>query len=354
MGYVYKITNIVNGKSYIGVSIHDPEYHRIRKHLIGHGSQELAKDINKYRCDVFTYEILEEGVFPELLPDLEKAYIAKIGTFAPNGYNLTRGGGGTSGLSHSEKSRKKMSDSHQGKKLSDEHRKNISTALKDKKPSNFETLHSKESREKSGLARRGRSRPKEVGDKIGIAHRTPHYDDMYKFYLSLPSDMDAPEKRDALHEKFFNIVPRSLINRWFRRWYEESIQSGVVKLSEKTLRKLKHPQLGDDYEDAYIFFLSLPANMSIKEKRHLLHKEFPATKKGTMNRRIRKWQPECHMTRGRSPYRIPAREMFFSLSNSLTFKEKRKILLEKFSDVVSYRSLYNWVCEWQSELKSKT
>ena len=30
MGFVYKITNTVNGKAYIGISIHEPEKRRIR------------------------------------------------------------------------------------------------------------------------------------------------------------------------------------------------------------------------------------------------------------------------------------------------------------------------------------
>ena len=33
MGYVYKITNTVNGKAYIGISIREPEKGRVREHL---------------------------------------------------------------------------------------------------------------------------------------------------------------------------------------------------------------------------------------------------------------------------------------------------------------------------------
>ena len=92
MGYVYKITNTVNQKSYIGISIHEPEKRRIRDHLTGHGSRIIANAVKKYGRDAFTYEILEDNVFPALLPDLEVAYIAKFKTVAPLGYNLTTGG----------------------------------------------------------------------------------------------------------------------------------------------------------------------------------------------------------------------------------------------------------------------
>ena len=93
MGYVYKITNTRNNKSYIGISIHEPTNGRIRHHLSGYGNQCIANAVKKYGKDAFTYEVLEANVFDEFLPDLEVAYIAEFNTFVPNGYNLTRGGG---------------------------------------------------------------------------------------------------------------------------------------------------------------------------------------------------------------------------------------------------------------------
>ena len=38
MGSIYKITNTVNGKAYIGQTIHDAEKTRIRDHLNGTGN----------------------------------------------------------------------------------------------------------------------------------------------------------------------------------------------------------------------------------------------------------------------------------------------------------------------------
>ena len=39
MGSIYKITNTVNGKAYIGKTIRDAVKTRIRDHLNGYGSQ---------------------------------------------------------------------------------------------------------------------------------------------------------------------------------------------------------------------------------------------------------------------------------------------------------------------------
>ena len=114
MGYIYKITNTRNNKSYIGISIHEPTQGRIKHHLSGHGNQCIANALKKYGQDVFVYEILEADVFDECLPDLEIAYIAEFNTVAPHGYNLTRGGDGAG--SPSEQTRQRISASLKGKK----------------------------------------------------------------------------------------------------------------------------------------------------------------------------------------------------------------------------------------------
>ena len=132
MGYIYKITNTVNGKAYIGISVNEPTKGRIRDHLSGQGNRLLANAVKKYGKDAFTYEILEANVFDEFLPDLEVTYIANFNTVAPNGYNLN------SGRSHaipSESTRRKISEAMRGKRkpLSPEHRRKISEAQKRKK-----------------------------------------------------------------------------------------------------------------------------------------------------------------------------------------------------------------------------
>ena len=339
MGSIYKITNTVNGKSYIGQTIHDAEKTRIRDHLKDNnrGSQLVRLAVKKYGRDAFAYEILHDGIIPEFLDTLEKEAIKKFNTVSPHGYNLTTGGvehevlsetrqkiskalsgvskpptRGMLGKRHTKASRKKMSDSHQGKKLSKEHRKNISVALKGKKPSNFEILHSKASREKSGLALRGRSRPKEVVEKSSIAQRNPYYEDMYNFYRSLPSDMDISEKREKLHKKNLGFVARGSLNRWIRKWYNDEFASNPPrKLSETHCLRLSKTNKG--------------------------RKHTPESRRN---------MSEAH----KSQSYTPARELFFSLSESLTLKQKRKILLKKYSSDVSPSTIRRWVRKWQSEL----
>lgn len=122
MGYVYKITNTVNGKCY-GISVNEPEKDRIQKHLSGKGNLIIASAVKKYGRDASTYEVLEANVFDEVLPDLEVAYIAKLNTIVPHGYNLTHGG--DSSGSPSEQTRQRISASLKGRPLPAETRRKI-------------------------------------------------------------------------------------------------------------------------------------------------------------------------------------------------------------------------------------
>ena len=127
MGYVYKITNTINNKAYIGISVHEPTQGRIKEHLAGRGNRIIANAVKKYGKDAFTYEILEANVFDEFLPDLEVAYIANYNTVAPHGYNLDSGG---SHAIPSESTRRKMSKAQTGRIISEETRRKISEANK--------------------------------------------------------------------------------------------------------------------------------------------------------------------------------------------------------------------------------
>ena len=167
MGSIYKITNTLNGKSYIGQTIYDAEKTRISRHLNGHGSVPIKRAIEKYGQDAFTYEILHDGIIPEFLDDLERGVIEKFNTMAPQGYNLTYGGGGGS---PSEETRRKMSEAHKGKKLSEEHRRKISEAHKDK---TFSEEHRRKLSENNPMKRPEVRRKQSEAKKVKKAKRFP-------------------------------------------------------------------------------------------------------------------------------------------------------------------------------------
>ena len=221
MGYVYMITNTVNEKKYIGISIHEPEKRRIKDHLSGRGNRIIANAVKKYGKDAFTYEVLESNVFDEFLPDLEVAYIAHYNTVAPHGYNLDSGGtlaipsGETrrkisealKGKRFSAEHRRKLSESCRGKKLSAEHRRKLCEARKGKKP-NLGKRFSAEHRRKMSESHRGKRRP-----EIMLVERIPARD----FFFSQPPDMCLKVKRKLLYNKFPNVSKRT-IRWWVQKW----------------------------------------------------------------------------------------------------------------------------------------
>ncbi|AUR93441.1 GIY-YIG nuclease superfamily protein [Vibrio phage 1.187.O._10N.286.49.F1] len=92
MKYLYKITNTVSGKMYIGVTI-DPD-RRWKQHKGMRTKCSALKDaIEKYGHEVFNFKILCAGS-DEYIDELEIKAIEEYKTLVPNGYNLTLGGEG--------------------------------------------------------------------------------------------------------------------------------------------------------------------------------------------------------------------------------------------------------------------
>lgn len=90
---IYKHTNLLNGKAYVGKSVHTMEY-RWNQHAAGNGGAPLFyAAIVKYGKDNFRHEVLWEGEENEL-NYWETYYIGEHKTLAPSGYNLTAGGDG--------------------------------------------------------------------------------------------------------------------------------------------------------------------------------------------------------------------------------------------------------------------
>ena len=88
MGFIYKITNQINNKVYIGQTI-TPIKQRMYKHYSNAKKAKTGIDfaINKYGKENFLVEEICKCKNEEL-DDLEKFYIQKYNSYY-NGYNLT-------------------------------------------------------------------------------------------------------------------------------------------------------------------------------------------------------------------------------------------------------------------------
>ena len=107
MGYIYKITNIITKKCYIGETKKSNPYLRWNEHKRkieqGIGCPALQDAVKKYGIDNFKFEVLII-CFDEDRYKIEMEYIKKFNSISPNGYNLTIGGegGGFYGKKHSQ------------------------------------------------------------------------------------------------------------------------------------------------------------------------------------------------------------------------------------------------------------
>lgn len=94
---IYKITNILNGKSYIGQTSKTVET-RFRRHIkqskqkLSHRCCYIANAIHKYGPQSFKIEILEQVETIEQANDRECYWISELKTQHPNGYNIQLGG----------------------------------------------------------------------------------------------------------------------------------------------------------------------------------------------------------------------------------------------------------------------
>ena len=269
MGYVYKITNTVNNKSYIGISVNEPTQGRIKKHLSGRGNRIIARAVKKYGKDVFTYEILAANVFDEFLPDLEVAYIANFNTVVPNGYNLTHGGDGAG--SPSAEARRKMSEARKGKKLSAESIRKRTEAQKGKK-------RSAESIRKAAEANRGKKRSTEARRKISEALKGRTFSEEHRRKISEARKGKKMPPRTEEHCRKMSEANRGKNNPNFGK-----------SASVQTRQKMSEAHRLSEYAPAHDFFLSLPPDMSLKEKRRLLYAKFPNVRKGTIYNWVLRW-----------------------------------------------------------------
>lgn len=117
-GVIYKATNKINGKIYIGQTTRS-----LRRRKQGHiqdtknnrDNSIFHRAIKKYGKNVFSWEIIENCDSKDELDEMEFHYIKQYDSY-DNGYNLTLGGEGSPGAIRSEDVRRKISNSTKGSK----------------------------------------------------------------------------------------------------------------------------------------------------------------------------------------------------------------------------------------------
>jgi group I intron endonuclease len=96
-GIIYLAVNRVNGKAYVGQTTRGVA-HRLESHRqksCRAGASHFQRALNKYGEANFDVAVLETCEDKQSLNAAERAWIARLGSIAPYGYNIAAGGEGS-------------------------------------------------------------------------------------------------------------------------------------------------------------------------------------------------------------------------------------------------------------------
>lgn len=186
MFYVYFIQNKINNKIYIGKTNNLVQRFGAHKRIAKTGRTEgrkvfslIHQAIAKYGVENFIFSSLEEFSNEEECLNAEKFWIdffkSDVNKFGNDyGYNLTAGGDGIAGRSHSNESKLKISKKLKGRKLSDEQKLKISNSHKNKENKNRLDTGCKIVWPKDSelIEMINQSTYKEVAKKLGVSDRS--------------------------------------------------------------------------------------------------------------------------------------------------------------------------------------
>lgn len=151
--YIYKITNLLSGKYYLGMHSTDDLYDG----YMGSG-RRIRYSINKYGVDNHKKEIIEFCKSRKELLKREEEIVNLNEIAKEECMNLSVGGRGPLHYKHTEEARKKISESNTGRILSEEHKEKI-------RQGNLNKFVSEETRKKLRKQKLGKLNPMSNGHK---------------------------------------------------------------------------------------------------------------------------------------------------------------------------------------------
>ena len=215
--YIYKITNQINGKIYIGKHSTD----NLDDGYMGSGIL-ICKAEKKYGIENFTKEYLAFCDTEERLNWFEKFYIKKYKA-KEVGYNLTDGGDGHLGFIMTEETKQKLSEAKKGKTFSKEHKQKLSEAKKGK-------TFSKEHKQKLSEAKKGKTLSEEHKQKISEANKKRLV------------EKGVPFKGQHLSEEHKQKISDAMKGKTFSKEHKQKISEAKKgkTLSEETKQKISN------------------------------------------------------------------------------------------------------------------
>lgn len=135
VGEIYKFTNIINGKVYIGKTINIDRRLKEHKYRSKYHKNKFGYALTKYGFDSFIFESIlsinstSKAKLNIILNILEKSFIQKYDSYY-NGYNSTLGGDGCLGTIKSQESKKALSILKVGKSINKGNKASLETRKK--------------------------------------------------------------------------------------------------------------------------------------------------------------------------------------------------------------------------------
>lgn len=194
-GSIYKITNLLNQKVYIGQTTKTIE-ERWNGHKTNPGCKKLHRAIKKYGSENFKIEEIYVSFDLENLNKIEELLINKFKSIE-NGYNLRLGGKYSP---QSEETKKKISISLKNVPLS-----------KKKIPNNKGRIHSKESKLNMGLGLKGKHLSEEHKRKISDSHKGKSFSSETREKLSISHKNNLNKKRSKIKCLNNNVIYESIL-----------------------------------------------------------------------------------------------------------------------------------------------
>jgi len=161
---VYKITNLINNKSYIGITSNIGK--RIHQHFSltkKRYKSHLYNSINKHGCKNFKIDSIDFAFSRQEVFKKEKYWIKELNTKNPSGYNLTNGGDGIVGYKHTQETKDKIAEARKGKRATQKTKDKIRKKAIGRKAS-------KETIKKLSESHKGYKQSQEHIDKIAKAN----------------------------------------------------------------------------------------------------------------------------------------------------------------------------------------
>jgi group I intron endonuclease len=107
---IYKVTNNINQKNYIGFT--DNFENRIKRHIINikYRNHHFYNALKKYGVENFSFEIIYQSLDEIHCLKVMEPYFIKLYDSFNNGYNMTIGGEGCFGYKHTKETKKLLSE----------------------------------------------------------------------------------------------------------------------------------------------------------------------------------------------------------------------------------------------------